>query len=260
MRRLVLAALALVLAAAVLPAGPASARIGVASVVKNEVNGTLAGRKRVLQVGTSVFRNEVITTGADSSAQLLFSDETSLTIGAQSQITLDRFVYDPRSKTGDIAVSIGRGAFRFITGSADPRSYKLKTPVATIGIRGTIVEGFLDALGNFIIVVVEGSAIVELADGTTYTLTAGQYLTVGADGTLVAGPADWTGPTLDLDASVKFILDNQGNWQLDGTDPLPQWFDPNDALDSRNLNETFPPVTPSPKYDEYEGLKDQIQR
>ena len=234
--------LALIAAAMMLTVPAYAAQIGVASVVRNDVNGNVGGRARVIQVGTSVFQNEIISTGADSSAQLLFRDETSMTLGADSQLKLDRFVYDPNSKTGDIAVSVAKGAFRFVTGSADPRSYKIQTPVATMGIRGTILEGYLSPLtGMLTIVVVEGSVVVELADGTLVTLNAGQYLTISSTGAVVAGPATWTGPTLDLDAGVRFAFDSQGNLLHQGGDPLPQWTDFNDALDSRDLDVTFPP-------------------
>ncbi len=221
---------------------PARAQIGVASVVKNEVNGSVGGRTRILQVGTSIFRNEVITTGGDSSAQLLFRDETSLTLGANAKLTLDRFVYDPNAKSGDIAVSIAQGAFRFVTGSADPRSYKIRTPVATVGVRGTIVEGYLSAItGILVIVVVEGSVEVQLANGTIVTLTAGQSLAINSSGTVISGPATWTGPTLDLGAGIRFVFDDQGRLLNEGGDPLPGWNDFNDALDSRNINIDFPP-------------------
>lgn len=246
MARMLVPVLLVLLAWGSLPADAAPARIGVASVVENEVNGTIGGDTRGLRVGAGVFRNEVITTGPDSSAQLLFRDETSLTLGAEARLTLDRFVYDPEAESGDIAVSIGRGAFRFITGSADPNSYRINTPAATLGIRGTIVEGYLGPGGNGAIVVVEGSITVTLRDGTTLTLNAGEYLVFDANGNITAGPADWTGPTLDLDAGIRFVLDAFGKLLNEGGDRLPRWREFNDALDSRDLDITFPPPEPDP--------------
>ena len=180
------------LMSAVLYSAPATAQIGVASVVKQEVRGTIRGNTRVLRVGTSVFQNEVIATGDTSSAQLLFRDETSLTIGSNAQLVLDRFVYDPRSKSGDVVVSVAKGAFRFVTGSADPRSYKIKTPVASIGIRGTIFEAYIDALGNLFLVVVEGVVDVITATGQTITLKAGEYATISVTGG-ITGPGTLDG-------------------------------------------------------------------
>lgn len=234
-----------VLMTAVFFTAPASAQIGVASVVKQKVSGTIGGRTRVLQVGTNIFQNEVIDTGDTSSAQLLFRDETSLTIGSNAQLVLDRFVYDPRSKRGDVVVSVAKGAFRFVTGSADPRSYKIKTPVASIGIRGTIFEAYIDALGNLFIVVIEGAVDLITATGKTISLKAGEYATVSVtDG--ITGPGTWTGPTLNLNAFVRFVLDNLGNLLGGGGDPLPRWNEFNDALDSRDIDITFPPGSGSP--------------
>ncbi|MDA7946771.1 MAG: FecR domain-containing protein [Hyphomicrobiaceae bacterium] len=219
-----------------------AARIGVASVVKNDVSGSAGGRVRVIKVGSGVFQNEVIATGAASSAQLLFRDETSLTIGANSRLTLDRFVYNPSTRTGDVVVNALQGTFRFVSGSAKPGGYTIKTPVATVGLRGTIVEGYIASDGSLILVVVEGSVVATTTNGQTVTLQAGQFITVSATG-VIGGPTDWTGPTLDLDAGLKFIFDSN--------EPNPnQRRELNDALDSRDLDLTFPPppsVTPTPE-------------
>jgi len=216
-----------------------AARIGVAAVVKNTVSGSTGGQTRVINVGAGVFQNEVITTGAASSAQLLFRDETSLTIGASARLTLDRFVYNPSRKTGDVVVNVVQGAFRFVSGSAGPGSYKIKTPVASIGLRGTIVEGYVSPGGGLLLVIVEGSVIVRTANGTTITLGAGQYVTISSTG-VVTGPLPWTGRTLDIDSGHEFILDTDN--------PLgEQRGKLNDALDSRNVELNFPD-TPPPVY------------
>ncbi len=209
-----------------------AARIGVASVVKNTDNGSNGGSTRVINVGTGIFHNEVISTGAESSAQLLFRDETSLTIGANARLTLDRFVYNPNRKTGDVVVNILQGTFRFVSGSAVPGSYKIKTPVASIGLRGTVVEGFVSADGSLLLIIVQGSVVVTTADGTTITLKAGQYITVSSSGA-VTGPSPWTGRTLDIESGHEFILDTENPIE-DQRNQL------NDALDSRNLDITFP--------------------
>jgi len=214
-----------------------AARIGVAAVVKNTVSGSTGGQTRVINVGAGVFQNEVITTGAASSAQLLFRDETSLTIGASARLTLDRFVYNPSRKTGDIVVNVVQGAFRFVSGSAGPGSYKIKTRVASIGLRGTIVEGYVSPGGGLLLVIVEGSVIVRTANGTTITLGAGQYVTISSTG-VVTGPLPWTGRTLDIDSGHEFILDTDN--------PLGEQHGKlNDALDSRNVDINYPD-TPSP--------------
>lgn len=229
-----------VLFAAAALGGPASAapRIGVASVVKNQVTGSIGGGKRTLNRGMGVFQNEVVTTGENSSAQLMFLDETTLTLSAKARIVLDKFVYNPKRSSGDIVFNVVKGAFRFVTGSADPNSYKIKTPVATLAIRGTIVEGYIDTSGNAVFVVVEGAITVSV-NGQTILVNAGSYVVVTPSGQVIQG-GNWTGPILDLDAGVQFIFDNQGRLLDRGGDVLPKWNNLNDALDSRDVDLNFP--------------------
>lgn len=70
----------------------------------------------------------------------MFLDETTLTMGPDSSMFLDTFVFDPDANTGEMLLSTTKGAFRFITGSVDPASYLIETPIATMGVRGTIIE------------------------------------------------------------------------------------------------------------------------
>ncbi len=207
-----------------------AARIGVASVVKNQVSGS-GGGTHVINVGTGIFQNEVISTGPESSAQLLFRDETSMTIGASAKVKLDKFVYDSHSKSGDVVVNVLQGTFRFVSGSVKPGGYTIKTPVATVGLRGTIVEGFMSA-NSLLLVIVEGSVVVTTASGATVTLNAGQYITVASNGA-ITGPSPWTGRTLDIESGHEFILDTEK-----ATEDQRNQF--NDAIDSRDIDITFP--------------------
>ncbi len=213
-------------------------RIGVASVVKNEVSGTISGNTRVIGIGAQIFQNEVVTTGPNSSAQLLFRDQTTLTIGADARISLDRFVYNPQTRAGDIVINIAEGAFRFVSGNALSTSYRINTPKASIGVRGTVVEGYVNtATGQVVIIVVEGSIVVNTASGLV-TLGPGEYITVNSNGNYT-GPSTWTGPTVDLGAGVRFVFEDQGR-QLN-PNRTSQFSDFTDALDSRDVDIRFPP-------------------
>jgi hypothetical protein len=219
--------------------GPASAqqRIGVASVAKNEVAGIIAGQTRVIGTGAQIFQNEVVTTGDNSSAQLLFRDQTTLTLGSNSRMKLDRFVYDPATKTGDIAIDIAEGAFRFMSGDAESQSYKIQTLTATTAVRGTIIAGFVSlSTGQVVIILIEGSCDVTTPAGTV-SLQPGDYVVINSDGS-IRGPNAWSGGTLlDIDADENFLYDVMGILTL----PLgPRWTEENDALDSKNLDERFP--------------------
>ena len=116
----------------------ADSKIGVASVAINQVHGILGGTTRAMSAGSELFSNETVRTGEASQAQLLFLDQTSLSVGARSEVKLDRFVYNPDRKAGNVVIEASRGAFRFVSGSQNPSNYTIKTPLATIGVRGAI--------------------------------------------------------------------------------------------------------------------------
>ena len=141
-------------------------KIGVAAAVQNEV----FGNSQPLSTGSGVFANERIRTGESGMTQLQFVDETNLAVGPKSEVVLDRFVYDPNRGKGNVVVQTGRGVFRFVSGSQDPTSYQIRTPVATIGVRGTVFE-LINGSGFSAVVQVEGNTILHI-------LATGQNLTV----------------------------------------------------------------------------------
>jgi hypothetical protein len=114
--------------------------IGSASAVKNRVEGTSRGQTRALSSGSAVYSNESVRTGQDSIAELGFIDSTKLSVGPTSEVRLDKFVYDPNKRAGAVALKATRGSLRFVTGVQDHDSYTIKTPYATLGVRGTILE------------------------------------------------------------------------------------------------------------------------
>lgn len=126
--------------AAALLAGPVHADtrdIGMTSATKNEVFVISGVDRRGLKIGDRVFQEQQIRTGADSAAQLLFLDETALTVGPNSALVLDKAVFDPDKKVGELSVRAVSGAFRFVSGSSPSSNYTIKTPAGTIGVRGT---------------------------------------------------------------------------------------------------------------------------
>ena len=102
----------------------------------------------------------MIVTGAQGRGQLLFRDESTLTVASSSQIVLDRFVYDPDRGTGEIGLSITRGALRFIGGAtSDRQEAEIVTPTGTIGIRGSSVLVLVEEDGTTIVVFVAGDRL-----------------------------------------------------------------------------------------------------
>ena len=157
MSRTIAAALVLALCAAPALAQPA-ANIGVAATVIDKMQGS-AGGERTIGQGDKVYKDEVVQTGELGKGQLLFLDETTLTVGPNSRVTLDRFVYDPSRGTGTVTLTAVRGVFRFVSGSLPSQAYEIKTPAGSIGVRGTIFELLIELDGTVAIRLIEGGLV-----------------------------------------------------------------------------------------------------
>jgi hypothetical protein len=126
---------------AVAPAAAADAqKVGQAEIIRNEVVNATEAQLIPIGVGDDVLRDEVVRTGTDANARFGLIDNTKLTLGPASTLTIDRAVLADESRYKQITIRLTEGAFRFITGNSDKKSYKIETPSASIGVRGTILD------------------------------------------------------------------------------------------------------------------------
>src|SRR5689334_18930610 len=137
----------------------APARVGEAAVVQNEVIRVSGEGGTQINVGDAVLRNETVRTGAASATRLVMIDSTNLSLGANSSITLDRTVFNDEHSYKDVTIRMTTGAFRFVTGHSDKNAYKITTGLATIGIRGTILD-ILSQRGQTMVVLQDGASRV----------------------------------------------------------------------------------------------------
>ena len=119
---------------------PAAARVGVTSATEGDPTGKPPmDAERILRVGIDVVADELITTNANDRAHLVFLDGTSLTVSPNARLKLDRYVYDPASKTGSIGITAAQGVFRLVGGKiSKSNEITVTTPSATLGLRGGI--------------------------------------------------------------------------------------------------------------------------
>jgi len=162
--------------------------IGGAAAVRGDVFWlTKAGQKVPIRSGSPMVLNEHVLTGPDGRLQVLLADETVFTLGPNSDMVLDEYVYDPKTSAGKILATIARGSFRFVTGKMahqDPTSTRVKIAVGTIGIRGTDVETEISPDGSGHVKLFSG--LVEITaknTGTLIVLNPGEIVTFSANGT-----------------------------------------------------------------------------
>ncbi|MCS3500461.1 hypothetical protein M2189_000587 [Bradyrhizobium japonicum] len=112
-----------------------------------------------INVGDSMLRDETVRTGANSAARFVMADSTNLSLGPSATLKLDRTVFNDEHSYRDVAIRMTTGAFRFVTGHSEKTAYKITTPLATIGVRGTTLD-ILSQRGRSVVVLQDGAASV----------------------------------------------------------------------------------------------------
>ncbi len=138
-----------------LPGAASAQQIGATTMVKNDVARLKGPQRNVLAQGDTVFRDEAVQTGADSLAKIVFLDQTNLSIGPNARIALNQYVFSEERPAGKVALNLLKGTYRFVTGDLDKKAYEIKTPVATIGVRGTVFDVWTTGARS-VITLVEG--------------------------------------------------------------------------------------------------------
>jgi hypothetical protein len=104
-------------------------------------------------VNSGVEMNDTIVT-AKAKAKLTFEDNTTVNITEQSKLVIDDFVYDPKKGAGKVAMKVVLGTARYASGQiakSNPQAVDIKTPTATVAVRGTDFSMTVDELGRSLI-------------------------------------------------------------------------------------------------------------
>jgi hypothetical protein len=115
-------------------------RVGTIKTLRGDARIIGPGGSVAATVGGAVRQNDTLETGTDGALGLSFIDDTTLSMGPKSRITLTKVVFDPDQSNFAFATSIAKGTFMFVSGSIAklaPQTVQITTPVNTIGIRGT---------------------------------------------------------------------------------------------------------------------------
>lgn len=153
--RTFVAVAALAGALSIVTVAQAQEAVGVNAAIRNSITTQPAGQGalRPAALRGQVRMGDVFVSGAQSQLQVLLRDQSIFTIGSNARVTIDRFVIDTERGAGGASASVARGAFRFVSGRGGARSGSVRTPVASIGVRGTIVE---TVVGPDALLVLEG--------------------------------------------------------------------------------------------------------
>jgi hypothetical protein len=130
----------LVVLAAAWIAGPARADVGQVKVAKGRVTVDRNGQVLRAEVGMLLEPADVLRTGADGSVGITMRDNSLLSAGPNSILSLDRFEFDPTTSQGRFDAQLQRGTLAVVSGriaKKTPQAMTVRTPSAVLGVRGT---------------------------------------------------------------------------------------------------------------------------
>lgn len=98
------------------------------------------GARRGAALAEPVLQNDTLETGVDGALGVTFVDGSRISIGPDTHLTIDEYVFEPKDAQGAFFSRLARGSLLYVSGliaKLSPESAAIETPVATIGIRGT---------------------------------------------------------------------------------------------------------------------------
>ena len=162
-----------------LSAGSAIADIG--KITTHEGSGEVIrkdGGRLVASLSLNIHSYDDVRTG-NGRIEITFDDDSTVKMSPNSKLVIDEFVFDPNPKKSKMAFKVAAGTARFATGKlglVDKNKIKIRTPTATIGIRGTDFTTTVDEIGRSLVVLlpdadgVVGEVVVEsLVDSVVLT-------------------------------------------------------------------------------------------
>ena len=152
------------------------ASIGKVSAVVGDAKIERGNKNIVVKIGIPLFEKDIIRTKKNAKVQLIFKDNTIVTIGKNSALDINTYLYDKKNpKNSKTDLNFFKGAFKTITGKIgkiNREKFKLRTKSASIGIRGTIILG-----NQTVIACTQGGISVESA-GITVDVNANELTKV----------------------------------------------------------------------------------
>ena len=150
----------------------AAGQVGTVTQVQNQAQ--VGSRTAV--VGTPVYMNNQLRTGANARLKITFSDGSDLTLGENARVIVDQFVYNPNKSKGAVVLSAAQGAFRFAGGKIEGMQEKkvvVNTPSAALAVRGThFWAGPID--GQYGVLLLQGRLNVSNQRGAVTLSRSGQ--------------------------------------------------------------------------------------
>ncbi len=183
----------------------AIANIGTVIGVKQGAKITRAGNSQPLESGMEVVSGDAISTDGNGLVQLVFVDETKIAIGPNASMVLDVTMLRGNRKAKSFAVQALGGSFRFISGKSKKRAYSIRTPTATMAVRGTTFDMWVVPGSQSAMLVLEGNVQMCSLSGSCRATGRQCSLFATSESGSVGRPVDQAQYELALSNGFPFI-------------------------------------------------------
>ena len=130
----------LLLLCAVVALPALAAEAGRVKVSRGEVQIERDGKRLPAPVGATIQARDTVKTGPDGSVGITFQDNSLLSAGPNSELVIERFVFDSTTHKGEFDTMLKKGTLAVVSGQIvkqSPEAMRVKTPAAIMGVRGT---------------------------------------------------------------------------------------------------------------------------
>ncbi len=123
-----------------LPSQGSELSIGKIKTLRGMVSAIRDSKEIPLNIGDSIYQKDLLRTAADSAAGIIFEDDTILSVGPQTELAVDEYLFAPEKGALGMFIRMLKGTASYISGiigRQSPESVKFQMPEAIIAIRGT---------------------------------------------------------------------------------------------------------------------------
>lgn len=114
--------------------------IGHIQTLKGQASILRGGQTVPVAAGMALYRSDLLRTAKSGSVSLVMIDDTNISLGPNSELSLQEYAFDPKEGTFSLVMKMAKGTFVYLSGliaKLAPDSVKLLIPDATIAVRGT---------------------------------------------------------------------------------------------------------------------------
>jgi len=182
----------------------AATKIGVIAALQGKVEilvDAKSNQKNPAKIGDAVNENQIVITQENSKAQILLKDQTTLSVGPNSEVVIDEFILGSLNDKGTLSASFKKGLFKYTSGkiATDKGNVKINVPNTVITVRGTEFVGNIEP--NKTSVILLSGAITLTSLNTVQDVARSGY------GVTIAGPGLISPPAAIPTSELKQVFD-----------------------------------------------------